>query len=262
MRLEGKSAVVTGAAQGIGRAIAERFLAEGARVVLVDIDTERLRTTAEALPADRILTLVLDISRPDAVQEAFAKVEDTFGGLDILVNNAAVSFRSSFLEMPADKWARVLEINLTGTFLCGQAAARIMARRGTGGRIVNMASTSGLRGSTARSAYGAAKGGVINLTRAMAVELGEHGILVNAVAPGPVDTPMANHDPEQRRAFLDRMALKRSATPAAVAAAVLFLASDEASFVTGEILSVDGGFNGAGMIMDIGRMARSARELP
>jgi NAD(P)-dependent dehydrogenase (short-subunit alcohol dehydrogenase family) len=264
MRFTDKTAAITGGAQGIGLAAAERFLAEGARgVALFDIDAKALAEAASRLPADRVVTRALDVSQPEAVATAFAALEDRWGGLDILVNSAGVSFRSAFLDLPAEKWARVIAINLTGTFLCGQAAARIMARRGgKGGRIINIASTSGLRGSTGRSAYGASKGGVINLTRAMAVELGEHGITVNAIAPGPVKTGMANHDPVQQRAFFDRMAIRRFGTPEEVAAAAAFLASDEAGFITAEILSVDGGFNGAGMIMDMSQMAPSARALP
>ncbi len=262
MRLAGKVAVVTGAAQGIGLAITQRYLADGAMVAMLDIDRAKLAESAATLPADRVLALPLDISKPEQVAATFAAVVARFGRCDVLVNNAAVSFRSSFLDMPADKWARVIDINLNGSFLCGQAAARQMVAQGQGGRIINMASTSGLRGGSARSAYGAAKGGIINLTRAMAVELGEYGILVNAIAPGPVLTAMANHDAVQKQAFLDRMALKRYATPEEIAAVAAFLAGPDSSFITGETISVDGGFHNAGMIMDIKQMAPSAKALP
>ena len=148
--LAGKVAVVTGAAQGIGLAITQRYLADGAVVAMLDIDRAKLAESAAALPADRVMALPLDISKPDQVTATFAAVVARFGRCDVLVNNAAVSFRSSFLDMPADKWARVIDINLNGSFLCGQAAARQMVAQGEGGRIINMASTSGLRGGSAR----------------------------------------------------------------------------------------------------------------
>jgi 3-oxoacyl-[acyl-carrier protein] reductase len=174
-----------------------------------------------------------------------------WGRIDVLVNNAGVGLNRSCLDTTLAEWEHVLAVNLTGTFLCSQAAARLMVRQG-GGRIVNVASISGQRGGQGRAAYGAAKAGVIQLTRVMAVELAPRNVYVNAVAPGPVDTDQSrqNHTPATRRAYHDRIPLKRYGEHREVAAAALFLASDEASFITGHTLNVDGGFGAAGLMFD------------
>lgn len=170
-----------------------------------------------------------------------------YGRLDILVNNAGITTRAPFMDMTLDAWERILKVNLTGTMLCGQAAARVMAAAG-GGSIINIASISGQRGGSGRAAYGASKAGVINLTAVMAVELGPLNIRVNAIAPGPTDVEQAHSTSAQRQATYARMALPRAATPVDIANAALFLASNESGMVTGHVLNVDGGFQTAGII--------------
>ncbi len=177
---------------------------------------------------------------------------DTFGRLDVLVSNAGIMDRIPFLEMTEDFWHRVIDTNLTGTFLCGQAAARQMIAqgeegRGGGGRIVNVASNSGLFGGRGRAAYGASKAGIINLTQTMAIELAEHGILVNAVAPGPTKTSDAMPD-EPWPSVKARMPLGRWGRPEEIAEVALFLASDACSFTTGHVWCADGGYTVAGIM--------------
>jgi 3-oxoacyl-[acyl-carrier protein] reductase len=167
----------------------------------------------------------------------------------VQISNAGITDRMPFLTMPLDRFERVLRTNLIGTVLCGQSAGRLMAKS-SGGRIVNLTSVSGQAGGRGRAAYGASKAAIINLTQTMAMELAEYDILVNAIAPGPTQIERTAHGPAQRKAFLDRMALKRYATPEEIAAAALFLCSKDASFVTGHVLNVDGGFAAAGVLYD------------
>ncbi len=207
MKLDQKTAIVTGAGRGIGRAIAERFAAEGAAVALVDIDGARAEAAAEPLRAAGGTAHAerADVADPDQVGAAFGAILERFGGrLDILVNNAGIPHHRAFLEMPLAEWERVLRVNLTSMFLCGQAAARVMAAAG-GGRIINMGSISGQRGSSGRAAYGASKAGLMQLSRVMAVELAPMGIMVNSIAPGPIDTGITKFGPEQDRAYLARI---------------------------------------------------------
>jgi len=254
MKLKGKVAMVTGAGAGIGRATAERFAAEGAVVIAADVNEAGARETARGIATSggRADAVALDVGDPQAVAVVFADLERQHSRLDILVSNAGITDRIAFLDMPLEKFERILRINLTGTMLCGQAAARIMRKHG-GGRIVNMSSVSGQQGGTGRAAYGASKAAIINLTQTMALELAEYGILVNVIAPGPTQVARTAHGPAQRKAFLDRMALKRYATPVEVAAAALFLCSDDASFITGHVLNVDGGLAAAGVLYDPAR---------
>jgi NAD(P)-dependent dehydrogenase (short-subunit alcohol dehydrogenase family) len=242
-------ALVTGAARGIGLATAKRFLADGWWVALVDIDDDNLARTYDALkrPAETI-KLTCDVADPAQVERAFAAVKERFGRLDALVNNAGIAIFKPILEVTYEDWQRVLAVNLTGPFLCTQAAAPIMRDNG-GGAIVNITSISGLRASTLRTAYGTSKAGLAHLTKQQAAELAALGIRVNAVAPGPVDTAMAKavHTPEIRKDYHDHMPLNRYGLEEELAEAIYFLASDRASFITGQVLCVDGGFDSTGI---------------
>lgn len=250
-RFEGEVAIVTGAASGIGLGIAERFAAEGATVVIADINEKAGRASADAIvgTGGKAVFQLLDVTDKAAANAAVEATLQRFGRLDIHVNNAGVTNRAPFLEFGLEAWQTVLNINLTGAFICGQASARAMAKAGRG-RIVNISSVSGQQGGTGRAAYGASKAGIISLTQTMAMELGPHGITVNAIAPGPTQVSRLVHGPKQKAAFLSRMALKRYALPADIAAAAAFLASPDASHITGHVLNVDGGFAAAGVLFD------------
>jgi 3-oxoacyl-[acyl-carrier protein] reductase len=253
MRLANKVALVTGSGRGIGREIARSFAAEGARVVVADLD----RAGADAVAAQiadaggAALVVYVDVAEPAQVEGAVRDAVTHFGRLDILVNNAGVALNKPFLTTTLAEWERQLRVNLTGTFLCAQAAARAMVPQ-RAGCIVNVASISGQRGGLGRAAYGSAKAGVILLTKVMAVELAPWGIRANAIAPGPVDTDQsrATHTQATRRAYHERIPIRRYGERKEIAAAALFLASDESSFVTGHVLNVDGGFRAAGLMFD------------
>jgi len=242
-------AVVTGGARGIGLAIAQWFLAHNYRVALLDIDATTLEQTNKRLnnPAS-VLTLHCDVSKDDAVRAAVAQVVARFGRIDALVNNAGIAIFKPILQTTLQEWHEVLATNLDGPFICTQACAPVMLKTG-GGSVVNIASISGLRGSTLRVAYGTSKAAVIHLTRQQAVELGVAGIRVNAVAPGPVDTEMAKkvHAVAIRKDYHDVIPLGRYGTPEEIAAAVGFLCSPAASYINGQVLAADGGFDAAGV---------------
>ena len=244
-----KVALVTGAARGIGLAVAKRFLGEGYRVALLDIEGELLQQSVKALnDPDNTLAIHADVSDADAVAKAFAAVQDRFGRLDALVNNAGIAIFKPLLETTQADWDRVLAVNLTGPFLCTQAAAPLMREHG-GGAIVNITSISALRASTLRTAYGTSKAGLAHLTKQFAVELATLGIRVNAVAPGPVDTAMAKavHTPAIRADYHDMIPLNRYGLETELADAVFFLCSDRATYITGQMLAVDGGFQATGI---------------
>src|SRR6202142_1256145 len=258
-----KVALVTGAARGIGRAVAKKFLAEGWRVALLDIEGELLWNSVEALDAaGQTLGLHCDGSDAKAVASALAETERRFGRLDALVNNAGIAVFAPLLQTSDDDWRRVLEVNLTGPFLCTKAAVPLMREHG-GGAIVNVTSISGLRASTLRSAYGTSKAGLAHLTKQLAVELASLGIRVNGVAPGPVDTAMAKavHSEEIRADYHDAIPLNRYGLEEELAEAVFFLCSDRASYITGQILAVDGGFDAAGIGLPTLRGGRRKGEL-
>ena len=242
-------AVVTGAARGIGRAIAERMANSGWRVVLADIDQRAARDAADVLTKSGATSLAhhVDVTDHEGVAGMIDRAVGAFGRLDVLVSNVGIMDRSPFLEMTEDFWHHVIDTNLTGTFLCGQAAARQMIAQGTGGRIVNVASNSGVFGGRGRGAYGASKAGLINLTQTMAIELAEHRILVNAVAPGPTKTSERQPD-ELWPSVKARMPLARWGRPEEIAAVAMFLASDECSFTTGHVWCADGGYTVAGIM--------------
>ena len=256
MRLRDKVALVTGTGSGIGRAIALAFAREGAIVLGADRNGETAGRTAWDIAAagGRGGSIRADIGVPEDCAAIVERCVRDFGRIDILVNNAGVGFHRAFLDTALEDWERVLRINLTGQFLVAQAAVRHMVAQGEGGRVINIGSISGQRGGTGRSAYGAAKAGLMQLTRVMAVELAPLGIAVNAIAPGPVATAITNHGPEQEQAYLSRIPAGRYGHPDMVANAAVFLASDECAFVHGETLNVDGGFGAAGLIFSMQEM--------
>lgn len=238
-------ALITGAARGIGLATATLFHAEGRRVVMLDRDADELATAAATLPG--ALPVTCDVSIPQAVAQAVAEVEQTCGRLDILVNNAGVADFGPLAETDCARWRRVMDINIDGVFLMSQACLRLLSVRG--GAIVNIASISGLRASTLRVAYGTSKAAVIHLTKQQAAELGEVGIRANCVCPGPVNTKLALavHSPEIRAAYHDAIPLNRYGTEREIAEVICFLASEKASYVTGQIVAADGGFDATGV---------------
>jgi NAD(P)-dependent dehydrogenase (short-subunit alcohol dehydrogenase family) len=244
-----KVALVTGAARGIGLATAKKFLAEGWRVALLDIEGELLgRAVAEIGQGETTLAMSCDVSDATAVNAAMTTVERRFGRLDALVNNAGIAVFAPLMETSEADWRRVLEVNLTGPFLCTTAAVPLM-REGDGGAIVNITSISAVRASTLRSAYGTSKAGLAHLTKQLAVELASLNIRVNAVAPGPVDTAMAKqvHTKEIRADYHDAIPLNRYGLEEELAEAIYFLCSANASYITGQVLAVDGGFDAAGI---------------
>jgi NAD(P)-dependent dehydrogenase (short-subunit alcohol dehydrogenase family) len=240
--LRGKVALITGGSQGIGEACARKFAAEGAQTVIADVDEARGADLAARLGATFVKCDVGDKAQVDAmVTAAVAR----HGGIDVLVNNAGVVHTANFLDISEADFDRVLRINLKGQFLVGQTVARAMVKRGTRGSIVNMSSVNGLLAIPNIASYNVSKGGVNQLTRVMALALVDYGIRVNAVAPGTISTELAKNavlgSEEARRKIMSRTPMKRLGEPAEVADAVAFLASGASSYITGEILYIDGG---------------------
>ena len=244
MRLAGKVALVTGAAQGIGLACAERFVREGASVLLADVNEERGRIEAQRL-GNAAQFVRCDVSRKHEVDAAVACAVERFGRLDILVANAGIVHAADFLDLEEKDFDRVIAVNLKGIFLAGQAAARQMVKQGAGGAIVNMSSVNAVLAIANQVPYVVSKGGINQLTRVMAIALAPHGIRVNAVGPGTILTELAKTavlgNPEAERKILSRTPLGRMGEPAEIAAAALFLASDDASYMTGQAIYPDGG---------------------
>jgi meso-butanediol dehydrogenase / (S,S)-butanediol dehydrogenase / diacetyl reductase len=254
-------AVVTGAARGIGLAIAEWFLRQSYKVVLLDIDKATLNSAATkiARPED-VLAIHCDVSDPAQVKAAAAQLMAQFGRVDALVNNAGVAVFKPVLETSFEEWRTVMATNLDGAFICTQAFAEIMVKAGSGA-IVNIASISGLRASTLRIAYGTSKAALIHMTKQYAVELGNAGVRVNVVAPGPVETEMARlvHTPAIRSDYYDTIPQGRYGTLEEMANTVGFLCSDNASFINGQVIAVDGGFDAAGVGLPTLRRTSIAR---
>lgn len=243
--------LVTGAGSGIGQASALRFARAGASLCLADSNEAAAQDVARAIAeaGGRVIALAANVTKPEEVGEAVRAAEAAFGPLDVLLHSAGIGLERTFLDTSADDWRRLIDVDLTGTFHVCQAAARAMMRHGHG-RIVTIASTAGIRGGTGRAAYGAAKAGVIGLTRVMAVELAQHGIGVNCLAPGAIETELVQrmHSAETRTVYRAGIPMDRYGTPEEVAEAALFLASDAAAYITGHVLGVDGGFLAAGVM--------------
>ena len=242
-----RSALITGAARGIGLATAKRFLAEGYRVALLDIDGETLGKAVSALGgSQRTLALTCDVASAEQVEAAMARVKQDFGTLDALVNNAGTAVFKPALDTTLAEFQRTMDVNLTGPFLMVQACVPLMQK---GGAIVNITSISGLRASALRIAYGTSKAALEHLTKQLALELSVRGIRVNAVAPGPVNTAMAKavHSAAIRADYHDAIPLGRYGLEEEIAEAVFFLASERASYITGQVLAVDGGFDAIGI---------------
>lgn len=241
-----KTALITGSARGIGLATTRMLLEAGWRVAMLDRDADTLRGAAAVL--DNVLAVVADVSDPDQVARARGEVDKAFGTLDGLVNNAGVADFEVLGETTFARWRTVMATNLDGPFLVTQSFGDLLAADG-GGAVVNVTSISGTRASTLRVAYGTSKAALAHLTLQQAVELGERGIRVNAVAPGPVDTKLALavHTPDIRAAYHDVIPLNRYGQEHEIAAVIAFLLSDAASYVTGQIVAADGGFSATGI---------------
>lgn len=253
MRLQDKVATVTGSGQGMGEAIARRFVSEGAIVVISDIVLARAQSVAEDIVRNggRAIALKVDVTQPADAQKLVDAAVENFGRLDIHVNNAGVSVTKTFLDLTKEDFELNLNVNLIGGFLCGQAAARVMVGQGQG-RIINITSLSGQRGGVARAAYGSSKAGLELLTKVMSVELASKGINTNAIAPGAIKTAMSDehHDAATRQAYTYLIPQRRYGLPEEIADAAVFLASDDARHVCGQVLNVDGGYNTAGLMYE------------
>jgi D-sorbitol dehydrogenase (acceptor) len=255
MRLQGKAAVVTGGAQGMGRAIALRFAQEGARVVVADLKVAEAQGVADAIVqgGGEAIALAVDVRRPDQAQSMVDAAVARFGGLDLLVNNAGVGKIIPFLDTTEQDWDFMFDVNCKGLLWCSQAAARAMIAQGRGGKIVNLASQAGRRGEALVLAYCASKAAVISMTQSMALALAEHKINVNAIAPGIVDTPFWEEVDRQfarlfdlpvgepKRRAVATIPLGRIEQPADVAGVAVFLASSDADYITQQCINVDGG---------------------
>jgi NAD(P)-dependent dehydrogenase (short-subunit alcohol dehydrogenase family) len=247
--LRGKRVVVSGGSSGIGAATARRFLEEGSRVLLAGLEPEQVDTTVASLRAvGDVSGIAVDVSTPEGAARLVGSATATLGGLDILANNAGTAWREPFLDIGVESWDRIIATNLRSMFLVAQVAARVLVEQATGGAIVNMSSVNAMVGEAEYAHYNASKAAVLLLTKTMAAELGVHGIRVNALCPGYIETPLnaaiaggLGGDDFAESYAADKIPLRRTGQPSEVAAAYAFLASDDASFITGAELVVDGG---------------------
>ena len=248
MKLKGKVAVVTGSTRGIGKAIAIRFAKEGAKVVINGCsDLKKCDAVANEIKKNggEAISILADVSKKSDVEMLISGTVKKFGRLDIIVNNAGILDMHEFLELTEKDWDRILAVDLKGTFLCMQTAAKQMIKQGKGGKIINIASIAGFVGFTRLAHYCAAKAGVVELTKEVAIELAQHKINVNAIAPGAIETDMTKDilaNPEALKGFLALIPAGRIGKPEDIAGAALFLAGDDADYVTGATLIVDGGW--------------------
>ncbi len=249
MRLEDKVAVITGAGQGLGRAYALRFVEEGAHVVVADIQEDKANSVVQEVRnlGGKGLAVKVDVSDPESVRDMFDQTVERFGHVDVLINNASIFSTiemKPFEEITLEEWNRLLAVNLTGSFLCCQAVAPHMREREQG-RIINISSGVVLMGRPFYAHYVASKAGIIGLTRALANELGEDNITINAITPGPTETevPRETVSPEQAQAMIDAQAIKRRETAEDLVGVAVFLASEDSKFITGQMINVDGGLN-------------------
>ena len=245
MKLKNKVAIITGSARGIGKATALRFAQEGAMVVVNDVDLEEAKEVVSQINSqqEKAVAVKADVSDEKEVEKMVEVVYSKFGRIDILVNNAGIIKRGSIEDHSYEDWDKVIAVNLRGTYNCAKAVVPIMKNQRYG-KIINVSSVAGKVGDIASApSYGSSKGAINALTKSLARELAEYGICVNAVAPHAIETEMSSEWPEEkRREIIAQIPLKRLGRPEEVAAAILFLASDEASFITGEILDVNGGY--------------------
>jgi len=247
-----RRALITGGAGGVGAAVARGLARSGIHVTIADIVEQQCQEIADQITDEGFSAdwLSLDVTDRAAMDTVFDQLDEK-GGVDILVTSAAIVKAMPILEFPVEDWNRIIDVNLTGTFHACQCAGKRMVKKGFG-RIITMSSVNGQIANSYRGAYSCTKGGVDMLTKLLAAELGKHGVTANAVAPPPIDTPMILkvHGPQDRQRWYDQMPIKRYARPEEVAAAVCFLASDDAAFINGHILNVDGGFMASGILLD------------